>query len=249
MAINLNDPDETRSFLVPAYEFEKGSEARQFDLDPQTCVGPANGTNDVYRLIHRDGLYVFPRGTRDFLFNTKAFFNRSIGQTDRPFFVWLQARPEEKPERVRSRCLMVEGRRLAPLSEDGRIELVPTYAAWRIPKVDASRGKEPWISRITSMPADDRVVTKSISVHWNGQGVLYAIAPDHTRHLLLVEFRIFDDDPEQPDLLKIWATRHALSEKGVPQSAPAGGRIDQDWSALIARAARGYLDECAPQCP
>lgn len=246
MATDLNDPDETRSFLVPAYEFEKGSEACDFDPQPQTCLGPVSGPDDMYRLIHRDELFLQPNASSKFLLSASALYNPSLGQSDQPHFLRLQASPSEKPARVRSRCLMVEGRRLAPRREDGVTELVPAYAAWQIPKGDAPR-EEPWLSRIAYDRMEGgalRIATKSISAFWSGQGALCVIAPDRTRQLLLIEFRIFDDDPEKPDLLKVWVARHALSPKDTPEFDPTGLPISTEWKKLIARAERGYLDEC-----
>jgi hypothetical protein len=243
MATDLDDPYETRSFLVPSYEFEQGSDARKFDPDPRTHLGPVSVPEDLYTLVQRDEYHFYPRASSQFIMSASALFNPSIGENGRMFSLRLQESSSEKPAGVRSRCLMIEGRRLSPKRDGERTELVPSYAAWQTPGND-----EPlWVSRIAyQREEDDRVLTstKSISSHWSGRGVLCAVSADSKRHLLLVEFRLFDNDPNRSDLLKIWASRHVLSANDWPPRDPIDEPLSQSWCQLIARAEKGYFEEC-----
>lgn len=243
MASDLGDPHETRSFLVPAYEFEQGSEAVNFDSSRHVPLGPVNGPEDTYGLVRRDEYHAHPRASGNFLFNAGALFNPSVGESDRPFYVRFQDTPSQKPPGVRSSCLTVEGRRLSPRRLDGRTETVPSFAAWQMP----NGGEPPWICRAAYDFEDrgkSRVATKTIGLHWSGQGALCAITPEGVTHLLLVEFHVYDDDPERPDLLKIRASRHLLSPGAMPARGPAGEGLDASWKDLILRTLRGFAEEC-----
>ena len=243
MSNDLGDPDETRSFLVPAYAFERKSRAQDFDLDRGKHLGPVNGPEDIYQPIHRDERRFRPLASSNFLLNASALYNPSVGQSDRPFFVRLQETASERPGGVRSSCLTVEGRRLSPKRDGGRSELVPSYAAWQTLK-----GGEPsWISR-SAYSLDDgqagRIASKTVASHWSGQGALCAITPDRQVHLLLVEFRVFDEDSDRGDLLKIWTSRHTLAGADMPERDPIGGPLRQAWRNLILRTLHGYSEEC-----
>lgn len=245
MAIDLSDPSETRSFLVPAYEFARGSDARKFDPDRHPYIGPVNGPDDTYRLVHRDEHHFHPRASGNFLLSAGALHNPSIGVNNRPFFVRFQAAPGERPDGVRSVCLTVEGRRLSPRREDGRTDLVPSYAAWQMP----NGGPPLWVARTTYAHADGqaaKVASKTIGAHWSGQGALCAIEPDRVERLLLVEFRVYDQDPDKGDLLKIWVSRHAFAAGALPDLGPTGATLDGSWRLLISRARRGFSEECGP---
>lgn len=243
MTTDLGDPAETGSFLVPAYGFERCAEARAFDADRKTYLGPIDGSEDLYGIIRRDEYCFQPRATERFLLGASALYNPSVGANDRPFFIRLQQAVSEKPRGSRSICLTVEGRRASLRRRDGRSEIVPSYAAWQKPD-----GSMPlWISRAAYVgQPPEQVYTKTVGAHWSGQGALVAIAPDRRTHLLLVEFRVYDDDPDRPDLLKVWASRHTLATGEIPSKAPAGGPLGVEWRKLIARAEQGYLDECGP---
>lgn len=242
MAADLDDPLETRSFLVPAYEFGTGADARKFDPDRYVPLGPVKGSDDTYRLIAREERSFQPLASSQFLFSAAALFNLSVGQGTRPLFIRLQDRPEEKPAGVRSLCLTVEGRRLSPRHHDGRIELVPSYAAWQT----MAGGLPPWVSRIAySLDGPgNRVIGKAVNCHWSGRGALCAVTPDQATHLLLVQFHVYDDNPTRSDLLKIQASRCLLDDGAEPSCDPTGAPLSPDWRQLLLRARRGFIDEC-----
>jgi len=242
MTADLGDVHEARSFLVPAYEFEQGSFLKDFDPDRKTVIGPVNGPDDTYGPIHRDERRFLPRASSQFLFSAAALFNPSVGETDRPFSIRLQETPAEKPAGVRSTCLTVEGRRLSAWRRNGRTDLMPSFAAWQL-----LNGGDPWwVERIHYSPdGSGRLASKTVAAHWSGRGALCAVVEGVTR-LLLVEFQLYDDQPDRPDLLKVWASRHALSAGVLPARLHDGRPFDQDWQRLILRALQGFSEECSP---
>lgn len=241
MSADLADPEETRSFLIPAYALEEGPFPAPHELDRRTIIGPVNGPHDEFATLRRDDRWFYPRGSANFLFSASALLNDSIGESNRPFSIRLQVSPGEKPASLRSSCLTVQGRRVAERRFHDRTERVPAYAAWQTPNGDYG----PWISNVSIVDeAGNGYRTKTVCSQWGGRGVLCDIAPGRLRRYLLLEFRIFDDDPEQSDLLKIWASRCEIPLGRGLLLDPAGEPLGDAWRQLIERAERGYHEEC-----
>ena len=243
MPLNLDDVEETGSFLVPAYALEDGADPA-YELDPQTLIGPIRGPDDIYARIRRDDMTFLPRGSTQFLFNASALRNPSVGSSDRPFSIRLQASPDEKPEGMRSTCLTVSGRRVCLRRTPAGYDATPVYAVWQTPVGDAAT----WVSRTTILGENGQgYVTKEVASQWSGRGVLCEIYPEKTLTCLLVEFRLFDGDPELPDLLRIWAIRHVLPLGTLPDRDPYGDPPSGNWLRLLGRAERGFREECLEQ--
>lgn len=241
LTADLNEPEETGSFLLPAYGFERAFASLRFEADARTYLGPMHGPRDTYGPVSRDERRYLPRGTSGFLFGASAMYNRAIEGDGHAYSIALRDAGEPMPAGTYNICLMVHGPRLCRSREgDG----MPAYAAWE----DLREKPVPPVCATTwTLPEPEaRCVTKTIEAAWGGRGALCALRPDGATVLLLVEFRIFDKDPERGDMLRVWASRRTYPSGSAPLTCPRGGPYDAQWRRIVARARRGYLEECGP---
>lgn len=96
--------------------------------------------------------------------------------------------------------------------------------------------------------AESIVRTKRIYSWRYGRGVLYARNPparqdDGTTKILLLAFKIMDDDPKQNPILFLKLVRRAQSTSEVPDVSDLPNF--NEWRELIERAKIGFETECA----
>lgn len=91
--------------------------------------------------------------------------------------------------------------------------------------------------------AESVVQTKRIYSWRYGRGVLYVHTQYGTTKILLLAFKIMDDDPEQNPILFLKLVRRAQSTLGVPDVSDLPNF--NEWRELIERAKIGFETECA----
>jgi len=242
MPIDLSDPEETGSLLVPAYGLSGINAEPIPELAASARIGPAENLEETYGILHRDHHYALPRGTARFLFGASALFNDAIGPFGERRVIRLREADRTMPRDAANVCLMVQGMRLCVRKRQGQADAFKGYAAWQAP----SSGHR-WISSVTtSDPAHGTCATKTVLCGRAGRGALFAPVGEGKARVLLLDFHVADRDPSSPDLLMVWASCGETHAGEFPQLDPRGERLSGAWRDLIAEASDGYASERGP---
>lgn len=238
---SLAEIAETRSLLLPAYDFTKAVSEGGCKPGPGFHVGPVTGPDDVFDTLRRDEWRVAPRGTANFLYGAAAAFNDAVSHRSRRH-VCLRETGERVPDGATNVCLMVEGLRACARRADGASQLIPGYAAW-----EPLEGPHRWISVVTGHdPARARAATKTVLFGRSGACALYAPLPEGGARVLLLAFRILDHDVDKPDLLQVDACATTVPSASYPERSPDGQPLRSRWLALVRRAMEGYRQDHDP---
>lgn len=242
MPIDLSALEETGSLLIPAYAVARAGDGRGFTFGPAHCVGPMDGPEETYGLLHRDEAYLQPRGTARFLFGASALFNDAIGPAGQRRTIRLREAGEPMAPGLENTCLMAEGPRVGIRRHQDRTELLRGYAAW-----SETRNVHRWVSAVSRTAANAAgTLGKTMLFGRSGRGALIARLEGGGARLLLLDFHVEDRDPDLPDLLFVWASRTDLHAGEFPRYDPCGARLDDGWHGLIRAAIEGDRNGYGP---